>query len=176
MSSQVFIMKFDFRYAYADITESLNGADSLDLSADNSEMFRNFKFGWLTTESTQIPTCAIIISELFCIDKDKCVGIPFDFSLAPITIGRTPYMVLTNVEYLDNCLNIKKSKIKRFSNGDIMEVTSPVLLPKEYPILFRIPEMPSVFFCTSIFKEFIENNSITGVIFEECPVKSKSWF
>jgi len=80
------------------------------------------------------------------------------------------------VEYLDNCLNIKKSKIKRFSNGDVMEVTLPVLLPREYPILFRITEMPSVFFCTNVFKEFIENNSITGVIFEECPVKSKSWF
>lgn len=176
MCCHVYIIKSDYRYAHADIMESLNGADSLDLSADNPEMFHNFKFGWLTAESTRIPTCAIINAEMLCIDQDKCSEIPFDLSLAPITIGRIPYMVLTNVDVLENSLNIKKSKLKRFSNGDIMEVTSPVLLPKDYPKIFRIPEMPSSYFCTDVFKEFIENNSISGLIFEECLVKSKSWF
>ena len=66
--------------------------------------------------------------------------------------------------------------VVKFSNGDIMEITNPAFLPGDYPILFKVEDMSSVFFCSQEFKDFVEINSYTGLRFKECVVKSKSWF
>ena len=66
---------------------------------------------------------------------------------------------------------MKKSRITRFSNGDIMEISSPVLLPNDYAPLFRVMEMSSSYFCTDIFKNIVEENKLTGLLFEEIRVK-----
>lgn len=179
MNDRIFQIKSDFSYSYADIIESRNGADSLELSDQSLEMLPNFKFGWITSESDVKPDCAIIISELLCFNL-KAESIFQQIlrlsNLVYIEIGTDKFVVVPSISVLKGCLNIKKSKITRFSNGDIMEVSSPVLLPDEYSCLFRIEEMPSSIFCNGEFKCVIDANSLTGLSFEETPIKSKSWF
>lgn len=49
-------------------------------------------------------------------------------------------------------------------------------LPGNYPILFKVDDMPSAFFCNQEFKDYVKANSYTGLRFKECVIKSKSWF
>lgn len=176
---EIYQLSFDYNYALADVVESLNGADSLELCAERPELINKFKYGWLIDESTKIPDFVIIMSNMLgCkVETSKEVKNLFpDIDLNPIKVGNDNYVLFSNVAVLSNCLNLKKSKIVRFSNGDIMEVSTPVFLPGDYPILFKVEEMPSAYFCTQEFKDLINGHSYTGLLFEVRKIKSKSWF
>ncbi len=179
MKQIVFKLSNDYTFAHADIIKSLNDANSLDLSADSLELLKEFVYGWLTNESEIIPDLNILNSDILICNK---IAYVFISELNPnlhyvgIKVNGIDYFVCSNIPNLDNCINIKKSKITRFSNGDIMEVTTPVLFPKDYPSIFRVAEMPTTYFCTKEFKNLLSSNNITGLVFEECRIKSKSWF
>lgn len=176
---EIYQLSFDYSYALADVVESLNEADSLELCAERPELMNKFKYGWLTDESTKIPDFVIIMSNMLgCkaeISEDVKKLFP-SLALNPINVGNDNYVLFSNIAILSNCLNLKKSKVTRFSNGDIMEIPTPVFLPGNYPILFKIEEMPSSYFCTQEFKELVNSHSYMGLRFEERKIKSKSWF
>lgn len=175
----IYKINFDYNYAFADIVESRNGADSLELSIDNLEMLKDFRYDWLMDESDVIPDFVIIISELLGCSEEishLITEICPNIVLHPILIGSKKFNIQSNIPVYQNRLNLKKSKITRFSNGDIMEISNPVLLPGEYCPLFRMEEIPSTYFCTEEFKNMVESNNLSGLKFEECKVKSKSWF
>lgn len=176
---EIYQLSFDYSYALADVVESPNEADSLELCAERPELMNKFKYGWLTDESTKIPDFVIIMSNMLgCkaeISEDVKKLFP-SLALNPIKVGNDNYVLFSNIAILSNCLNLKKSKVTRFSNGDIMEIPTPVFLPGNYPILFKIEEMPSSYFCTQEFKELVNSHSYMGLRFEERKIKSKSWF
>lgn len=175
----IYKISFDYNYAFADIVESRNGADSLELSIDNLETLMDFRYDWLTDESNVTPDFVIIISELLgCAKKNShfITKLCPNIVLHPILIGSKEFNIQSNIPVYQDRLNLKKSKITRFSNGDIMEISNPVLLSSEYSPLFRLEEIPSTYFCTELFKNMVESNNLTGLKFEECKVKSKSWF
>lgn len=175
----IYKISFDYNYAFADIVESRNGADSLELSIDNLEMLKDFRYDWLMDESDVIPVFVIIISELLGCSEEishLITEICPNIVLHPILIGSKKFNIQSNIVVYQDRLNLKKSKITRFSNGDIMEISNPVLLPGEYCPLFRLEEIPSTYFCTEEFKNMVESNNLSGLKFEECKVKSKSWF
>lgn len=176
---EIYQLSFDYNYALADIVESLNGADSLKLCAERPEMIRSFKYGWLTNESTKIPDFIVIMSNMLgCkaeISKEIKNLFP-DLVLNPMEVSANSYVLFSAIAFLSDCLNLKKSKITRFSNGDIIEVQTPVFLPGSYPFLFKVKEMPSTYFCTQEFKDLIDAHSYTGLVFEKRKIKSISWF
>lgn len=175
----IYKISFDYKYAFADIVESKNGADSLELSIDNLDMLSDFRYDWLTTESDKIPNFVIIISELFGCSEEishLITKLCPNIILHPIVIGRKVFCINSNIPVYKDRLNLKKSKVTRFSNGDIMEVSKPVLLPGEYCPLFRLEEIQSSYFCTDDFTKMVESNNLLGLKFEECQIKSKSWF
>lgn len=176
---EIYQLSFNYNYALADVLESSNGANSLELCAERPELMDKFRYGWLTNESTLIPDFVIIMSNtLGCkadISKDVKNLFP-SLALHPIKVGTDDYVLFSSIPILSNHLNLKKSKITRFSNGDIMEIPTPVFLPGNYPILFKVAEMPSTYFCTQEFKNLIDGRSYTGLLFEVRKVKSKSWF
>ena len=98
------------------------------------------------------------------------------FTFHDLKVGNMDYAAFINIQTLQNCINLKKSKVVKFSNGDIMEISNPVFLPGNYPILFKVKDMPSAFFCNQEFKDYVKANSYTGLRFKECVIKSKSWF
>ena len=172
---KVYKISKDYRFAIADIVECKNGFDSLDLSPDTPELLNNFKYDWLTDESDIHPDFVYISLSLIGgsnnvsrIIKQVC----HDIRLNPIKVGNNNIDVYSNIPEYSNCVNMKKSRITRFSNGDIMEISSPVLLPNDYAPLFRVMEMSSSYFCTDIFKNIVEENKLTGLLFEEIRVKS----
>ncbi|MCC8039105.1 MAG: hypothetical protein LIP02_13385 [Bacteroidales bacterium] len=176
---KIYLIKKDYSFASADIVESLNGADSLDLSVENLEILPDFRFGWLTNESNLLPDFTILNSDLLVCDARGQAIVARMLPTAifsEIKIGEVTFYVCSHIPVLTGCLNMKKSNVKRFSNGDIMEVSSPVFLPNEYPNLFTIEEMPSAYFCTEAFKDEVVKERASGLLFEECPVKAKSWF
>lgn len=178
-SDSIYRIHFDYKYALADIVESRNGADSLELSSDTPELFESFRYDWQKDESLIVPDFVIIISELIgCSARvsNLLQNICPRISSYPISIGHDNYFIYSNIPQYSNCINWKKSKITRYSNGDIMEVTIPVLLPDDYYPLFRISDIPSTYFCTNAFRLMFEHNQLTGLKFEEIKVKSKSWF
>lgn len=176
---EIYQLSFDYNYALADVVESLDGTNSLELCAERPELMDKFRYGWLTNESTKIPDFVIIMSNMLgCkaeISEDVKKLFP-SLALNLIKVENDNYVLFSNVAILSNCLNLKKSKITRFSNGDIMEIPTPVFLPSNYPILFKIEEMPSTYFCTQDYKNLIEGHSYTGLLFEVRKIKSKSWF
>ena len=97
-------------------------------------------------------------------------------ALNPITVGTDNYVLFSEITTLSDCLNLKNSQITRFSKGDILDVPTPVFLPSIFPILFKVKEMPSTYFCTQEFKNLIDAHLYTGLIFEGRKIKSKSWF
>ena len=173
------MIKKDYSFAQADIVESLNGADSLELSSNNPEMLVNFKFSWLTNESGIIPDFDIVNSDLLVCNscgRKVISSLSAKVSFSEIKIENNPYYLCSYIPVLCNCINVKKSIIKKFSNGDIMEISSPVLLPNDYPNFFCLEDMPTIYFCSQKFKTAVSENNLTGLLFEECPIKSKSWF
>lgn len=175
----IYELIFNYNYAVADVIESLQGADSLELCAERPDLYDSFKYGWLTNESEIIPDFVIIMSKLIGCRADISATIKELIpkqELHPIKIEDKDYLLLSYIPILSARLNLRKSKITRFSNGDIMDITSPVFLPNDYPILFRIEEMPSSYFCTQEFKQMVDSSNYNGLLFEECRIKSKSWF
>lgn len=176
---EIYQLSFDYSYALADIVESLDGADSLELCTERPDMISKFKYGWLTNESTLIPDFVVIMSNMLgCkaqISENIKALVP-SIHKNPMKVGKDDYVLFSNVPILSNALNLKKSKITRFSNGDIMEIPTPVFLPGNYPILFKVEEMPSTYFCTQELKDLIDGHSYTGLLFEVRKIKSKSWF
>lgn len=176
---EIYQLSFDYSYALADVVESLNGADSSELCAERPDMISKFKYGWLTNESTLIPDFVIIMSNLLGCKAEiskEVKNLFLSLALNPIKVGTDDYVLFSNIPILSDHLNFKKSKITRFSNGDIMEIPTPVFLPGDYPILFKVAEMPSAYFCTQELKDLIDGHSYTGLLFEVRKIKSKSWF
>lgn len=179
MEEKIYQIDFDYNYALADITESMNGANSLELSADTPEYLSSFKYDWITNESTIIPDCIIVISELLGGNEHftKVIKeVMQSINLHPIFVGKKKYDIYTGMHIYKNQLNLKKSKVTKFSNGEIMDIISPVFLPGDYTPLFRIEEIPATYFCTEKLKKAVESNELKGLKFSECKVKSKSWF
>lgn len=178
---EIYQLSFDYSYALADVVESPNGANSLELCAERPELMAKLRYGWLTNESTKIPDFVIIMSTMLGCKVEIFKDIKNLFSnlvinLIPIKVGTDDYVLFSNIPILSDHLNLKKSKITRFSNGDIMEIPTPVFLPGNYPSLFKVKEMPSTYFCTQELKDLIDGHSYTGLLFEVRKIKSKSWF
>ena len=177
--SKIYHISFDYAYALADVKSSLHGADSLDLCSENPQLINEFQYDWVTDESERIPDFCIIMAELLGCQKtiaDKMTGIQASISTVYIKIGSLDYAIFINVPIVKEALNIRKSKISRFSDGEIMSIDEPVFLPNGYPALFKIEEQSGSYYCTEEFKENVMDNHYTGLLFTECKVKSKSWF
>ena len=179
MDDKIYLIRLNYDFAIADIVESMNNADSLELTSETPDKLKNFKFNWLTNESEIIPDSVIIISELIG-GNSKFTSIikavSRNLHANHRKIGNETYDVFSNITTYEKRLNLRRSKITRFSNGDIMDIKVPILLPGEYNPIFKLEEMPSTYFCTSQFKDVYEKERLTGFVFEECKVKSKSWF
>lgn len=176
---KLYKISFNSEYALADIVDSNKNVDSLSLNSETPELLQNFRYDWVTDDSSLTPNIAIIMSELFCVDK-KALGTlsPFLSLLGQteIIIGQVKFYSLSNIPVLKDALNLKSSKVKYFSTGDIMEVTKPVFREQEYPNLFKADEIIGSFFCSEGFMNAIVSHNLTGLFFEDCKVKSKSWF
>lgn len=175
----IYQIDFDYTFTLADIRASVDGADSMEFSQERPEQIDKFKYDWVTTDSELIPDFVVIMSELLGFKtafKSKVEELSQSFKFHDLKIGDMDYTAFINIPTLQNCINLKKSKVVKFSNGDIMEITNPVFLPGDYPILFKVEDIPSAFFCSQEFKGYFEANSYTGLRFNECVIKSKSWF
>ena len=175
----IYQFDFDYTFALADIVTSIDGADSMEFSQERPELIDKFQYDWITDDSELIPDFIVIMSELLGCKiglKSKIEEISQSLDFHDIKVGDKDYIAFINIPILQNCINLKKSKVVRFSNGDIMEIRNPVFLPRDYPLLFKVEDIPSAFFCSQEFKNLVETNSYTGLRFKECVVKSKSWF
>ncbi|MDE6091187.1 MAG: hypothetical protein K2G41_10870 [Duncaniella sp.] len=175
---KLFKISTDYNYALADIAESYDATDSLILTSETTELLKNFRYDWITEDSTLIPNIAIIMSELFCLDEKAVTELrPYlsDLILSAILIRKDTFYSLSNIPILKGSLNLKSSKIKYFSTGDIMDVTKPVFNEQNYPSLFKTEELIGSFFCSEDLMNTITANNLTGILFEECKVKSKFW-
>ena len=176
---KLYKISIDYSYALANITESYNGADPLSITSETPELLKSFRYDWVIEDSVVIPDMAIIMAELFCLDEKAFAKLrPYLSDLTPTSmlIGKGKFYSLSYIPVLKDSLNLKSSKIKYFSTGDIMEVTKPVFNERNYPNLFKIEEVTGSFFCTEDLMNAIIANNLTGIIFEECKIKSKSWF
>lgn len=176
---KLFKLSVDYSYAFGDIAESFNGADSLSLTSENPALLEKFRYEWITEDSTTTPDITIIMSELVCVDEKAFMGLkPYLLNLIPhaIMIGKVPFYSLSNIPVMKDAVNLKSSKIKYFTTGDVMEITEPVFNEHVYPNLFKTGEITGSFFCSENLKNAILSNNLTGITFEKCKVKSRSWF
>lgn len=170
---------FNYSFAFADICKSPENIDLDDVFASHDPDLRNIKFGWIVNQSDIIPDIAIIRFNVICLNEtafNKLKTLFKNYSFKKITIGTDSYYAIFNLPEEQDKLNKKKSKIEYFSTGDILEVVKPVFLPGEYMTLFQIPEALYTVFSTQDFKDRVEENNLSGLNFEECAIKSKSWF
>lgn len=177
--NKIYQISFDYAFALADVKESLHGADSIELSSESAQLIKKFRYDWVTDESDTIPDFCVIMSELLGCKTtitDNTKALLSTIKTVNIKIGSLDYAIFIDVPTQKSALNLKKSKISRFSDGEIMSIDEPVFLPNEYPLLFKIEEQSGIYYCTEEFKSYIEGNQFTGLKFMECKVKSKSWF
>lgn len=175
---KIYRIELDGNYALADIVESLGSTSSLDLTPNSVELFSSFRYGWITEESAVTPDVYIIMSEMFCCKKNKSTVLerllPM-LSKSLIKVGEIDSIVFYNIPSVSNAINLRSSKVSKFNNGDIMSIDTPVFNRHDYPLLFTVPEMDGVFFCTENFVEAIDSDHLTGLKFQECRIKSKFW-
>lgn len=174
---EIYNIKLDYRYAIGDIISNKT-PDTIGMNLTENFLKGFLTFGWITKESPIIPDITIIASELFSLDRKARISLESLLSgqnLKGITIGDTSYVVTMDIPILQGVLNMKSSKITRFSTGDIMEVKEPVFLPKEFPPLFRTEYTDNAIFCNGTFKEEVQKNRLTGLIFNACKIQSSSW-
>lgn len=179
MNRQVYQITSDYSYAFVDVTKQKGEASSLDLSDDTPELIPEFDYGWITVESEEFPDLILIMSKLLGIDaKVYPVLAPFVSELGVIELNFSvdQFKILTNIPCLEGVLNIQRSRVTRFSTGDIMSIESPVFLPGDYPPIFKIGEMPTSFFCSEALFNVIQAKGLKGWNFAICPVKKKGWF
>lgn len=174
----IYQINLNFEFALGDVIKSLSDTEPLELNSENVAILNDFRYGWDTEESSLIPNLTIIFLELLCCDskahgylKTAIEQITFN----KIEIGKDEFFAISNIPCLKERLSLKSSKVKYFSTGDIMEIENPVFYCGEYPPLFKVEEMPGVFFCTELFKDTVENNQLSGLLFTECKIKNKSW-
>lgn len=177
--NKIYHISFDYAFALADVKASLHGTDSMELCSDRPKLINEFQYDWVTNESETIPDFCLIMSELLGCQTsmaDSIKELMVSITTVNIKIGSKDYSVFTNVPVITDALNLKKSKIARFSDGEIMSIDEPVFLPNKYPMLFKIEEQSGAYYCTDEYRTFVESNKYTGLLFTECKVKSKSWF
>ena len=176
---QIYQIDFNYAFALADVVTSKPGADSLELSSDRPELFDDFGYDWLTDESKAIPDFILIMHAILGCKQSlyqDLTNILDGLGTHPIKVGKDDYLLFSDIPVISKCLNLKKSKISYFSDGDIMDIKEPVFLPGDYPNLFQVKQMPSTFFCNQLFKNEIDTRSLVGLLFNKIVMKSKSWF
>lgn len=179
MCLNIYQIGFDFTYALADVSEQRGLANSLDLYDDTPELIRAFEYKWVTEDAIRLPKLILIMSKLLGISADsypKIKSAVHGLETVDIDIQGERYKIFVDLPVVKNGLNLHKSKITRFSTGDIMHIDSPVFLPMDYPPLFKIAEESAIFFCSSELYNEIVSNKLSGWLFHSCPIKSKSWF
>ena len=60
----IYQIDFDYKFALADVSSSVDGADSMEFSQERPELIEKFKYDWVTDESELIPDVVVIMSEL----------------------------------------------------------------------------------------------------------------
>lgn len=176
---KVFQLSFDYEYSLADIKSSAKNLSLLDLNSETTNILKEFNFYWLKNESTIIPDIAIIVKELFCCSiRALDILRPYlaEENTNEILIDTDEFYSLSNIPLLKNVISLKHSNVQYFSTGEILTISKPVFFPGEYPNLFKTEEISGSFFCTEDLMNAIIANNLTGIIFEECKIKSKSWF
>lgn len=179
MKEKIFQIDVDYRYSLAEVVESNDEVGILDLSSQTIDLWEKFKYGWLTEESEIKPNCVIVFSELIGGDEHFSKAIQERFpllQLKEVNVDNDKYRFIVAVPVLKGCINIRKSKVTRFSTGDIMEISNPVFFPGDYPCIFKVEELPSAFFCMESFKDVIDTNQLSGFVFVERKIKSNKWF
>lgn len=170
---------FNYEFAYADICANPYNLDIDDFFASKNPDLNKIEFGWICNQSDVVPDIAIIRFNIICFSKkalDFLTTLLTGYIFTQIKISDDTYYAIFNLPEEENKLNKKKSKIEYFSTGDIREVVKPIFLPGEYKTLFQIPEALYTIFSTQDFKDKVEENNLSGLNFEECAIKSKSWF
>ncbi|MFJ1366977.1 hypothetical protein ACILDU_11125 [Capnocytophaga canimorsus] len=178
MNKCIYQISFDFSYALADISKQKGDVSSLDLFDDTPELIHQFDYDWITADSAVIPDLILIMSKLLGVSMKAYQIIESLLSgieSVDVELSNHKFKILTNIPLMTNTLNIRKSKITRFSTGDIMSIEIPIFLPRNYPPLFKIEEAPTSFFCSELLYKIIVNSNLTGWRFESRPIKSKSW-
>lgn len=178
MDKCIYQISFDFSYALADISKQKEDVSSLELFDDTPELIYEFDYDWVTEDSNIQPDLILIASKLLGIDAMAFHAIESflsEIDTVEIEVSNRKFNILSNIPKLKGVLNMRKSKITRFSTGDIMSIDSPVFLPGDYPPLFKIEETPMNFFCSGLLFDEINKNALRGWRFSLCPIRKNTW-
>lgn len=100
-----------------------------------------------------------------------------EIEFLPLFIEDEQYYLLNLLIQKENILNLKKSKVKYFSNGRIMGISEFVFNHTEAgSSIFRISESKTSIFITENIKQEIENYKLTGSNTIKCKVVKPSFF
>ena len=104
--------------------------------------------------------------------------IPADFvEYLKIRVEDENYYALNILKSYDKLLNTGKSKMDYFSNGRIMGIDKYVFSEiSDLSPIFKITQLKISAFVTEEFKNIVEKEGLTGLVFEECEVVTKGWF
>ena len=95
----------------------------------------------------------------------------------PVKADSETYYVVNPLVLYDDVLNLKKSKIKHFPDGRVMDITKYVLLPKPtLSPIFKISQLPTLSFVTKEFVDLVTRNGLTGANFVECEVSENNFW
>lgn len=97
-----------------------------------------------------------------------------NISVIEFKVTDSIYYLLNFNKPLKEIINLNKSTIQYFSDGNIMDITDfvfninlnqniPLFIPNEYKIFT---------FCNEEFKKIVIDNNLTGLLFEECIIEN----
>lgn len=158
------------------INDGFDGKSMADIWGGLQTMTWNFEESKVTCDFPLLYGLIPVMSEKA--KKIFATLIPADFvEYLKIRVEDENYYALNILKSYDKLLNIGKSKIDYFSNGEIMAIDKYVLNEiSDLSPIFKITQLKIRAFVTEEFKNIVKKEGLTGLEFEECEVVTKGWF
>ena len=94
----------------------------------------------------------------------------------PIMVENVKYYVLNVLQDYNGIVNLRKSKVKYYGDGDVLWIDEYVFYPFECTsFFFRIGEVSTVLFVNESFRKLYLEKNWSGINFIQCKVRSQSF-
>lgn len=152
--------------------------DNIDVNLvwKNSLELQSFPFKWEVEDKEQISDCPFITGSIPVFSKFAFnVLKPFineeEVQVIPIHIENLQYFIFNVTMLLNNILNVNKSRISYFTNGEIMDIDNYVFNNlSKIPPFFKISQLDTYTFITGNVADIISKSNLTGIEMEECRI------
>ena len=156
-----------------DDAEVLTESYGVSLSSE----WKPIEFSWDYSEGEGIRNLFMYLGSILIADEQSKTVIQSilneeKIEFLPIHVDNEVLYIVNVCTFSGDRLNLKKSDVEYFKNGEIKWINKFVFNPSDdIPTLFRVPEIHTALFTSKQFADAVNRDNLTGLRFQECNIK-----